>query len=102
MRNYRIIIPLIMILTLAIGCQPQSPTPVSQPTIVPFPTVTAGFSVSGELNPNQAQNQNNSPVFNPATAIAEVNQPTPRPDLSACPHSQIRKKSTTQLSIVMR
>lgn len=70
---------MILLLLILAACDTNKDVP-REPTVVPFPTVTAGVSVSGNVsafNPNAG--------VNPATAIAIANQPTPTPDTMACP-----------------
>ncbi|MEQ8672135.1 MAG: hypothetical protein RLP44_21025 [Aggregatilineales bacterium] len=70
---------LLIISALSAACTSGDDVP-REPTVVPFPTVTAGVSISGNVsafNPNIG--------VNPATAIAIANQPTPTPDLLVCP-----------------
>lgn len=84
MKKFRVCLWIILFALGLVGCQ-ESSNPTALPTGIPFPTVTAGFSVHGVLSPDQAQRPGDPAVFSPATIIAQSNQPTPTPDLSACP-----------------
>lgn len=69
------------IFSVVIGaCQPQ--VAGVAPTFAPFPTMTAGQHLLGEM-PTLAVNSPN--LSNPATAVALANRPTPTPNLLACP-----------------
>ena len=73
---------LIIVLLMITACQPTSPA--SPPTEIPFPTMTVGQRISGDLStpnarsgilPNQAGDANS----------VLVNRTTPTPDTSRCP-----------------
>lgn len=74
---------LIIVILLA-ACQPvQAP---AYPTDIPFPTMTVGQRVDGQLSSSGSNPQQFLPgQSNPATAAALANRPTPTPDSSACP-----------------
>ncbi len=74
------IFALVAMILLA-SCQPASVS--IAPTFPPFPTMTPGQVLAGVL-PTRAFNPN-SPLSNPATAIAFSNRATPTPDFGACP-----------------
>lgn len=84
MRKFRVCLWITLFALLLVGCQTE-PDSTTLPTNIPFPTVTAGFSVQGVLSPDQAQRPNDPDIFSPATIVAQANQPTATPDLSACP-----------------
>jgi hypothetical protein len=74
----------ILILLFVSACQ-QNPAAPSNPTDVPFPTMTVGQMVRGALPEAGVAVSNGSNLANPATAMALASQPTPTPDYAACP-----------------
>ncbi|GAB4521322.1 MAG: hypothetical protein OHK0046_32560 [Anaerolineae bacterium] len=72
----------ILCLLLLAACQSNSAAP-PRITIIPFPTVTPGVEVRGVLStPDRAILEG---LANPATVAALAAQPSPTPDLRACP-----------------
>lgn len=69
---------------MAAACQPALPTS-SQPTVIPFPTVTVGRAIRGVLATPESLLLDGGSLSNPATAIAAANQPTATPNYTACP-----------------
>ena len=67
-----------------IACEPTT-TVNGTATARPFPTVTVGQVVAGNLPPVGFIPDENSVLSNPATVVALVNQPSPTPNFSACP-----------------
>jgi hypothetical protein len=74
----------LLLLLAAAACQP-TPAALTQPTPIPFPTMTVGRTVSGVLTPSGILPPDSSNLANPATAVALANQPTATPDRTACP-----------------
>lgn len=66
------------------ACQ-QSPRYAEPPTAIPFPTMTVGQRLVGDLGTPSISNVSVAGQSNPATAIAMSNQPTPTPNTSECP-----------------
>lgn len=74
---------LILLMALVAACQP-APQTAQSPTIQPFPTMTVGQVVRGELGtPGLRPDFNVLP--NPATAVALANRPTATPNRGLCP-----------------
>lgn len=72
---------LFICLLLLAACQPEMvDTP---PTLIPFPTMTPGWVLSGGLP--TVLPANSAGLSNPATAVARANLPTATPDYGACP-----------------
>ncbi len=87
-------IGLILLLTLLAACQPAAPS-ASQPTVIPFPTVTPGRRIEGILPVNAGLPLDGSGLANPATAVAQSNLQGPTPDLSTCPpHVEVPPPAT--------
>lgn len=73
----------IILTVLLMACQAAS-QPAQQPTLQPFPTMTVGQVVRGDLGtPGFRPDLNVLP--NPATAVALANRPTATPNRSLCP-----------------
>jgi hypothetical protein len=73
----------IIAIGLLAACQPEV-TVSGPPTAIPFPTMTVGSAVRGDL---ELANMRQGPdaADSPATAVARVSRPTPTPNLAACP-----------------
>lgn len=83
MSKYTITLSFLIALLLLGACQ-SAPEPRRE-AITPFPTVTPGRVVSGDLLPRQDFIPEGSGLSNPATAVAIAALPTPTPDLTFCP-----------------
>lgn len=81
MRRYSLLLALCL-LWLSAACQPAPPPRL---VITPFPTITPGIDVAGVLPPPGLRPDTAGSLSNPATAIAQANQPTPTPDRRDCP-----------------
>lgn len=68
---------------VAVACQPSPPPRLM---LTPFPTMTLGASLIGELPRDSARPIDNTlGLTNPSTAVALINQPTPTPQYGVCP-----------------
>ncbi len=67
-----------------VACQPTPPTDLL-PTDIPFPTMTLGHRLTGQLAPPPLQLDDTDGLSNPATVAAQTNRPTPTPNTNACP-----------------
>ncbi|MGB1285642.1 MAG: hypothetical protein ACPG7F_03825, partial [Aggregatilineales bacterium] len=75
---------ILLLLLIITGCESLS-TPAA-PSAIPFPTMTVGQALQGNLTPIGFQgNANTENLSNPATAIALVEAPTATPDYGRCP-----------------
>ncbi|MDZ4763324.1 MAG: hypothetical protein SGI73_02150 [Chloroflexota bacterium] len=70
-----------MLAIVCAACRPAPRTGGSAPTVIPFPTMTAGVAIAAALPPPDDEAR----LANPATAIALANPPTATPNYRACP-----------------
>lgn len=75
----------LLTLILLAACQPDPVTVQQAPTVIPFPTMTPGRTLRGELPTVVALSLDGSNLANPATAVALANQPTATPNYAVCP-----------------
>jgi hypothetical protein len=85
------------------ACQ-TTPAVTPRPTVVPFPTMTVGRTIRGELPVVDALPLDGAnDLSNPATVIALANQPTVTPNYTACPavvNSTLADKPSTARGLV--
>lgn len=92
----------LLLLLVLVSCQVGGQA-APLPTVIPFPTMTPGRFVSGDLSPAQFVPQDGGALSNPATAIALSSRATPTPDASNCPAGQsvdLRRQPASQPEIV--
>lgn len=82
MRWIKNVLPFSVLLWALAACDP---VPLSAPTPVPFPTMTLGAQLEGNLSAPSAPDIAAPNLSNPATVVAIASAPTATPDASVCP-----------------